>query len=90
VLFDVVQTRSALRLAVHHPRPGRNIGEGRLPGVLLLVIDDDEKAAIVVAERFMLTACPHNQLDKKQLPTILLANRGPVRGFGEVDNVSMD
>src|ERR1700722_13024574 len=50
VLFDVVQTVSAVRFAVHHPPAGRNIGEGRPQAVLLLVVDQDEKAAIVVVE----------------------------------------
>src|SRR6202030_620029 len=50
VLFDVVQTGSAVRFAVHHPPAGWNIGEGRPQAVLLLVVDQDEKAAIVVVE----------------------------------------
>ena len=43
VLFDVVQTRSAVRFAVNHPPAGWNIGEGRPQAVLLLVVDQDEK-----------------------------------------------
>ena len=51
VLFDVVQTRSAVRFAVNHPPTGWNIGEGRPQAVLLLVVDQDKKAAIFVVER---------------------------------------
>src|SRR6476660_8661345 len=51
VLFDVVQTRSAVRFAVSHPPTGWNIGEGRPQAVLLLVVAQDKKAAIVVVER---------------------------------------
>src|SRR6202022_4704220 len=51
VLFDVVQTRSAVRFAVDHPPAGWNVGKGRPQAVLLLVVDQDEKAAIVVVER---------------------------------------
>src|SRR6185369_3541128 len=51
VLFDVVQTRSAVRFAVNHPPAGWNVGEDRPQAVLLLVVDQDEKAAIVVVER---------------------------------------
>src|ERR1700687_1352644 len=50
VLFDVVQTRSAVRFAVDHPPAGWNVGKGRPQAVLLLVVDQDEKAAIVVVE----------------------------------------
>src|SRR6476469_9051533 len=48
VLFDVVQTGSAVGFAVNHPPAVWNIGEGRPQAVLLLVIDQDEKAGIVV------------------------------------------
>jgi len=48
VLFDEVQTRTAVRFAVNHPPAGWNIGEGRPQAVLLLVVDQDEKAGIVV------------------------------------------
>src|ERR1700757_1296633 len=51
VLFDVVQTRRAVRFAVHHPPAGWNIGESRPQAVLLLVIYQDKKAAIVVVKR---------------------------------------
>jgi hypothetical protein len=51
VLFDVVQTRGAVRFAVNHPPACWNIGEGRPQTVLLLVVDQDEKAAIFVVER---------------------------------------
>src|SRR5262249_48315836 len=51
VLLDVVQTSSAVRLAVYHPPPRGNIGERRPEAVLLLVVDQNEKTAIFVVER---------------------------------------
>src|SRR5277367_1540642 len=51
VLFDVVQTRSALRFAVDHPPAGWYIGERGPQAVLLLVVDQDEKTGIIVVER---------------------------------------
>ena len=51
VLFDVVQTRCAVRLAVNSPPASWNIGEGRPQAVLLLVVDQDQKGALVIVER---------------------------------------
>jgi hypothetical protein len=50
VLFDVLETRSAVRFAVNHLPTGWNVGEGGPQAVLFLVIDQDEKTAIVVVK----------------------------------------
>ena len=47
ILFDVVQTRNAVRLAVNHPPAGWNFGEIGPKAMLFFVIDQDEKTAIV-------------------------------------------
>src|ERR1700751_4870135 len=51
ILFDVFQTRSAVRFAVNHLPAGWNVGEGRPQAVLFLVVYQDEKTAIVVVKR---------------------------------------
>jgi hypothetical protein len=84
VLFDVVQTRSAVRFALHHPLTGWHIGEGRPQAVLLLVVDQDKKTAIVVIQRIdahRFSRPPSrdewNHLKPYWRPT------GAVRGFGK-------
>ena len=76
VLFDVVETRRAVRFALNHPPAGGNIGESRPQAVLVLVIDQEEKAAIIIAKRV-----DAQQFSKHQ--TLLKANR---RGgvFGKI------
>src|ERR1700737_488814 len=84
VLFDVVQTRSAVRFAVNHPPAGWNVGEGRPQAVLLLVVAKDEKAAIFVVERIdahrFSRPSSRNEFPSRPYwrPT------GSVRGFGKV------
>src|ERR1700722_8306065 len=51
VLFDVLQTCSAVSFPINHTPAGWNIGKHRPETVLLLVVDQDEKAAIVIVER---------------------------------------
>ena len=77
VLFDVVQTRSAVRFAVNHPPAGWNIGEGGPQAVLLFVIDQNEEGATVVVERIdahrFSISCSRNECTRFQ--TILEADK---------------
>src|SRR5271156_4509947 len=45
-LFDVAQTRSAVRFAINRASAGSNVGEGRPQAALLLVVNQHERAAI--------------------------------------------
>src|SRR6478736_8431539 len=50
VLFDVVNTRRAVRSAVHHLPAGWHVSEGRPQAVLLFAVDQHEEAAVVVVK----------------------------------------
>src|SRR5262249_30007017 len=78
VLFDVVQTRRAVRFAVHHPPAGRNIGERRPQAVLLLVVDQHEKAAIVIVKRIDAHSSPDRLVKMSgTVPNHTEGQRGP-------------
>ena len=79
VLFDIVQTRGAVRFAVNHPPAGWNIGKDRPQAVLLLVVDQDKEAAIIVVKRIDAHRSPSHLVDMSEtLETILDDNRvGP-------------
>src|ERR1700722_11654374 len=51
VLFDELQTRSAVSFPINHSPTGWNISKHRPQTVLLFVVDHDAKAAIVIVER---------------------------------------